>query len=73
MLLNGGQPLLANEGCQWQNLLGCDNWVLPGSPKLKMVGFRDLVGVDIGPVSKKLDNELTHNTLPTAKILGHLI
>jgi hypothetical protein len=26
VLLNGGQPLLANEGCQWQNLLGCDHW-----------------------------------------------
>ena len=25
-----------------------------------MVGFRDLVGVDIGPVSKKLDNKLPH-------------
>jgi hypothetical protein len=37
-----------------------------------MVGFRDLVGFDIGPVSKKLDNELTHThyTLPTAEILS---
>ena len=43
-----------NEGRQWQNLLGCDNWVLSGSPEPTMVGFRNLIRVGIGPVSKKL-------------------
>ena len=43
-----------NEGHQWQNLLGCENWVLSKSPELTMVGFRDLVGVGFGSVSKKL-------------------
>ena len=46
--------LLPNEGRQWQNLLGCDNWVLSGSPEPAMVGFCDLIRVGIGPVSKKL-------------------
>ena len=45
---------LKNEGRQWENLLGCDNGVLSGSPELTMVWFHDLVGVGIGPVSKKL-------------------
>ena len=36
--------LLANEGCQWQNLLGCDHWVLIGSPEPKMVVFREFWG-----------------------------
>ena len=36
------------------NDYGCDNWVLSGSPEPTMVGFRDLVGVGISPVSKKL-------------------
>ena len=44
-----------NEGCQWQNLLGCDHWVLAGTPRSKMVVFRDLVGVAIATVSKKLN------------------
>ena len=45
--------LLPNEGRQWRNLQGCDNWVLSGSPEPTMVGFCDLVGVGIGSVSKK--------------------
>ena len=42
------------EGCQWRNLLGCDHWVLAGTPRPKIVGFCDLVGVAIAPLSKKL-------------------
>ena len=33
--------------------LGCDHWALSGSLEPTMVGFRDLVGVGIGPFSKK--------------------
>ena len=46
--------MLPSEGCQWQNLLGFDHWVLAGTPGPKMVEFRDLLGVVIAPVSKKL-------------------
>ena len=46
--------LSPNKGRQWQNLLGCDNWVLARTPRPIMVGFCDLVGVAIAPVSKKL-------------------
>ena len=35
---------MANEGCQWQNLLGCDHWVLTGSPEPKMVVFCEFWG-----------------------------
>jgi hypothetical protein len=45
---------MPNEGRQWQNLLGCNDWALFGSPELTMVGFCNLVGVGIGPLSKKL-------------------
>ena len=41
-----------NKGRQWQKLLGCDNWILYGSPEPTTAGFRNLVGVGI--VSKKL-------------------
>ena len=44
-----------NEACQLgQNLLGRGHWVLAGTPRPKIVGFCDLVGVAIAPVSKKL-------------------
>ena len=43
-----------NKEHQWRNLLGCDHWVLAGTPRPKTVGFRNLVGVAIAPVSKKL-------------------
>ena len=46
--------LLPKEGHQCQKLLRSDNWVLSGSPEPTMVGFRNLVQVCIGPVSKKL-------------------
>ena len=46
------RPLWRNEGCQCQNLLGFDYRVLGRPPWLKMVGFGDLVGVDIAAVSK---------------------
>ena len=39
---------------KWQNLLGWDHWVQAGPPCPKAVEFRDLVGVAIAPVSKKL-------------------
>ena len=45
---------MPNEGRQWPNLLGCDHWVLAGTPRPKTVGFCDLVAVAIAPVSKKL-------------------
>ena len=54
VLLNGVLPLLLNEGRQRWNLLECDHWVLAGSPWPKTVRFRDLVGVGIAPLSKKL-------------------
>ena len=43
-----------NKEHQWRNLLGCDHWVLAGTPRPKTVGFRNLVRVAIAPVSKKL-------------------
>jgi hypothetical protein len=52
--LNGGLPLSPNEERQRHNLLGCDHWALSRSPEPTMVGFQDLVGVGIGPFSKKL-------------------
>ena len=45
--------LWPNEGRQCQNLLWFDYCVLVRPPPLKMVGFGDLIGVDIAPVSKK--------------------
>ena len=56
-----GTPLWPNDGCQWQNLLRCDYWVLVRSPESKMVGFWDLVGSAYVPVSKNVavkDKEL---------------
>ena len=35
-------------------MLGCDHWGPVGSPESKMVRFSNLVGVVIGPLSKKL-------------------
>ena len=52
--------LMPNKGDQWRNLLVSDNWVLPGSPEPTMVGFCNLVGVGIGPVSKKLAVKWRH-------------
>ena len=53
VLLNG---VLLNEGRQWWNLLvlGYDQWTLAGTPWPKTVGFSNLVGAAIAPVSKKL-------------------
>ena len=48
------KPLLPNEVCQWWNFLGCDHWLLAGTPTFKNFGFCDLLGVAIAPVSKKL-------------------
>ena len=40
----------------------CDHWVQAGTqgPRPKMVGFYDLVGVAIAPVSKKVAAKRTH-------------
>ena len=46
--------IVANEELKCRNLLGCDHWSLSGSREPTMVGFRNLVGVGIGPNSKKL-------------------
>ena len=45
---------MPNEGRQWQNLLGCDHWVLAGTPRPKTVGFGNLVRVAIAPIKKWL-------------------
>ena len=45
---------MPNKWRQWQNLQGVFYWVIAGTPRPKSVGFCDLVGVAIAPVSKKL-------------------
>ena len=61
--------MLPNEGHQWQNLPGCDHWVLAGSPKPKTVGFCNLVGVAIALVSKNCPNIYS---VPKGKIIMKL-
>ena len=51
VLLDGGSHCCQTKGA---NLLGCDHWVLAGTPRPKIVGFYHLAGVAIAPVSKKL-------------------
>ena len=68
--LNGGLPLPPNKERQRQNHLGCDHWALFRSPELTMFGFRDLVGVGIGPFSKKKLAVKRLDTLNTH--VGHL-
>ena len=54
--------LLKAQGCftiadflpKWQKLLGCDVTIGHYQYPIAMVGFRNLVGVGIGPFSKKL-------------------
>ena len=41
-------------------MLGCDHWVLAGTPRSKTVGFRNLVGGVIAPVSKKPAVKMTN-------------
>ena len=54
MLLNGGSHCRQTKGANGKSLLGRDHWVLARTPRPKMVGFCDLAGVAIAPVSKKL-------------------
>ena len=42
--------------------IGCDNGILSGSSEPTMVWFHDLVGVGIGPVSKKLAVKISAST-----------
>ena len=46
----------------------CKNWVLSGSPEPTIVGFWDLVGVGIGPVSKKM--AVKYNTIAFDSTIG---
>ena len=46
--------IVSKQRAKRQKLLECDRWVLTRSPETQMVVFCDLVGVGIGPLSKKI-------------------
>ena len=52
--LNNFELKCAKQRVPTVKMLGCDHWGLVGYPESKMVRFSNLVGVVIGPLSKKL-------------------
>ena len=62
--------IVANEGRQWRNLLGCDHWVLAGTPWPKTVEFCELGGVVIAPVLKKMAFKRLFNVAFGEKVLS---